>query len=70
MERELPTPFDARAALPRRRSSDHFWHWLYLPIARRRRALSRAIVGWLQQGRIAIYLLYSFVTLLALLLVW
>jgi hydrogenase-4 component B len=35
MERELPTPFDAE---PRYRVSvgDHFWHWLYLPLARRR----------------------------------
>ena len=49
-------------------SSDHFWHWLYLPIARAGRRVAR-LVGVLQQGRIAVYLLYSFVTLLALLLV-
>ena len=55
MERQLPSPFDAAAALPRRRSSDHFWHWLYLPIARSSQRVAR-LVGLLQQGRIAVYL--------------
>ena len=33
MERHLPSPFDAepRYAV---KVEDHFWHWLYLPIAR------------------------------------
>ena len=67
MQRDLPTPFDAA---PRYRVTieDHFWHWLYLPIASAVSALAR-LVGLLQQGRIAIYLLYSFVTLLAMLMV-
>jgi len=66
MRRELPTPFDAQ---PRYRVSveDHFWHWLYLPIAAVVMRIAR-LIGLLQQGRISIYLMYSFVTLLALLL--
>ncbi|MBL8394348.1 MAG: hydrogenase 4 subunit B [Candidatus Accumulibacter sp.] len=67
MQRELPTPFDAE---PRYRVSvgDHFWHWLYLPLARIVDRLA-SLIGLLQQGRIAVYLLYSFVTLIAVLLV-
>ena len=45
---------------------DRFWHALYLPIARAADALAR-LVGFIQQGRISVYLTYSFVTLLALL---
>jgi formate hydrogenlyase subunit 3/multisubunit Na+/H+ antiporter MnhD subunit len=66
MERELPSPFD-RKPVYRVAVSDHFWHWLYLPIARLTEAVSR-IVGLLQQGRIATYLTYSFVTLLVMLI--
>ncbi|MGE3571524.1 MAG: hydrogenase 4 subunit B [Burkholderiales bacterium] len=67
MKRTLPTAFDAR---PRYavEVGDHFWHWLYLPAARAVDATAR-FVGRLQQGRIAIYLLYSFATVIAL-LVW
>jgi formate hydrogenlyase subunit 3/multisubunit Na+/H+ antiporter MnhD subunit len=67
MERELPSPFD-RAPRYRVVVGDHFWHWLYLPVAA---AVERAarLVGLLQQGRIAVYLLYSFVTVIAV-LVW
>lgn len=62
MDRHLPTPFDTE---PRYRVEvgDHIWHWLYLPIGRLIEWAAR-IVGRLQQGRIAIYLLYSFLTLL------
>ena len=65
MERHLPTPFDAQ---PRYfvSATDHFWHWLYLPIVRATDAVAR-LAGLLQRGRIAVYLTYSFVTLLALL---
>jgi hydrogenase-4 component B len=65
IERELPTPFDAA---PRYfvRAEDPFWYWLYLPIARAADWAARR-VGLIQQGRISIYLLYSFLTLLALL---
>jgi hypothetical protein len=61
MTRELPTPFDDQ---PRYRVvvEDHFWRWLYLPIANLANTIAR-LVGMLQQGRIAMYLLYSFVTL-------
>jgi NADH:ubiquinone oxidoreductase subunit 5 (subunit L)/multisubunit Na+/H+ antiporter MnhA subunit len=67
MQRELPTPFDTA---PRYRVTveDHLWHWLYLPIAAAVARLAR-LVGLLQQGRIAVYLLYSFATLIAMLLV-
>lgn len=66
IERELPTPFDKQPVY-RVSATDHLWHWLYLPIARVIEAVSR-VVGLLQQGRIATYLLYSFVTLLAMLI--
>lgn len=65
MQRELPTPFDER---PRYRVSvdDPFWHWLYRPIASAVERLAR-LVGLLQQGRIAVYLLFSFLTLITML---
>src|SRR3954465_4619418 len=67
VERELPTPFDAQ---PRYRVSigDHFWHWLYLPVAHLTERVAR-LIGLMQQGRISVYLLYSFVTLIGI-LVW
>ena len=45
---------------------DHCWYWLYLPIARCAETLAR-LIGTIQQGRISVYLTYSFCTLLALL---
>ena len=65
MERELPSSFDTR---PRYRVTveDPMWSWVYLPIAAATEWASR-MVGVLQRGRIAIYLLYSFATLIALL---
>jgi hydrogenase-4 component B len=67
MQRELPTPFDAH---PRYRVTveDHFWRWLYVPIADLAGYLAR-LIGLMQQGRISVYLLYSFLTLAATLLV-
>ena len=67
MRRELPTPFDTQ---PRYRVDidDHFWHWLYLPVAALVAQVSR-LVGLLQQGRIAVYLMFSFVTLVVMLVV-
>ena len=67
MQRHLPTPFDTA---PRYsvELGDHFWHWLYLPVAALIERLSR-LIGRLQQGRIALYLLYSFVTLITVLVV-
>jgi len=66
MQRELPTPFDAK---PRYRVTveDHLWYWLYLPIVKVAETLTR-VVTLLQRGRISVYLTYSFVTLLILLL--
>ena len=63
--REHPSPFDKR---PRYRSvvEDPIWHGLYLPIAALVERCTR-LIAFLQQGRIAIYLMYSFVTLLVLL---
>jgi NADH:ubiquinone oxidoreductase subunit 5 (subunit L)/multisubunit Na+/H+ antiporter MnhA subunit len=65
MRRELPSAFDAA---PRYRVTveDPMWGWIYLRIAALTESFSR-VVGRLQRGRISIYLLYSFVTLVALL---
>ena len=65
MERQLPSPFDTK---PRYavKVDDYFWHWLYLPVARGAEALAR-LAGRIQQGRISVYLTFSFFTLLALL---
>lgn len=62
MKRHLPTPMDREPSY-KVEVGDHFWHWLYVPIARMIEFLA-ALVGRLQQGRISIYLLYSFLTLL------
>jgi formate hydrogenlyase subunit 3/multisubunit Na+/H+ antiporter MnhD subunit len=67
MQRELPSPFD-REPCYRVTVGDHFWHWLYQPVGDLVERLSRWI-GRLQQGRIAVYLLYSFLTLIGVLLV-
>lgn len=66
MQRDLPSPFDKQ---PRYRVTveDHFWRWLYVPIADLSGYLAR-LIGLMQQGRIAVYLLYSFLTLIATLL--
>jgi len=63
--RELPTPFDSA---PRYRLviGDRMWRHLYQPIGPLVRRVADK-VAWLQQGRIATYLLYSFVTLVVLL---
>jgi formate hydrogenlyase subunit 3/multisubunit Na+/H+ antiporter MnhD subunit len=65
MQRELPTPFDAA---PRYRVlvEDPMWSGIYLRIATVTERVSR-FVGLLQRGRISIYLLYSFLTLVTLL---
>jgi hypothetical protein len=67
MKRQLPTPFDEQ---PRYLVTveDPLWHWLYLPVAALVERISR-VIGLLQQGRIAVYLMYSFVTLILVLLV-
>jgi hydrogenase-4 component B len=65
MHRELPRATDAA---PRYRVTveDRLWHWIYLPIARLT-AWASALASRVQQGRISIYLTYSFVTLIVLL---
>ena len=66
IERHVPSPFDTKPYYEGR-TEDRLWRWLYLPAARGIEKLSQ-LVAVLQQGRIHIYLLYSFVTLLTLIL--
>jgi formate hydrogenlyase subunit 3/multisubunit Na+/H+ antiporter MnhD subunit len=49
------------------RVRDRFWMWIYQPVVDASFWLSRRI-GRMQQGRIQIYLIYSFVTILVLLI--
>jgi hydrogenase-4 component B len=63
--RRVPKPDDAAPSFQVRVEDKH-WYALYLPIVRAIEYLSSK-VGLLQQGRISVYLLYSFVTLIALL---
>lgn len=63
--RRVPAPDDPQPKFEVRVEDKH-WFGIYLPIARFVEYLS-ARIGSLQQGRISIYLLYSFVTLIALL---
>ena len=65
--RQVPSPFDAQPSY-KVTLEDPFWYALYLPLARLVERVSR-IIGLLQRGRIAIYLIYSFVTLIVVLLV-
>jgi formate hydrogenlyase subunit 3/multisubunit Na+/H+ antiporter MnhD subunit len=65
MQRELPTPFD-RAPKYQVVIGDRFWRTIYLRLAQWVQRIAEA-VAWLQQGRIATYLLYSFITLIVLL---
>ena len=65
IQRLLPTPSDVapRYAL---HLADRWWDWLYMPIAWAVETGARW-VSVLQQGRISLYLIYSFATLLVLL---
>jgi hypothetical protein len=65
IEGEAPAPRDAQPRY-RETAEDRFWDWLYVPVAR---AVERvtSIVTLLQRGRISVYLMYSFGTLLVLL---
>jgi len=65
MQRHMPTADDPAPRFSVK-IEDRHWYLLYLPIARLAAYLS-AKIGLLQQGRISIYLLYSFITLIALL---
>ena len=65
VERELPSPFDRK---PHYRVvvADLIWRAVYAPLEPLVQSVANAF-AWLQQGRIAAYLLYSFVTLVVLL---
>jgi formate hydrogenlyase subunit 3/multisubunit Na+/H+ antiporter MnhD subunit len=65
MKRNMPGPDDPAPRFSLK-IEDRHWYWLYLPVARLAEYVSSKI-ALLQQGRISIYLLYSFVTLIALL---
>jgi formate hydrogenlyase subunit 3/multisubunit Na+/H+ antiporter MnhD subunit len=65
IQRTLPTPFDD-APRYELRLGDRWWGWLYVPVATAVDAGARW-VSFLQQGRISLYLTYSFGTLLILL---
>jgi len=65
MQRHLPTPFDTKPFYAVK-AEDPLWYRLYLPVARGAEVLAR-LAGHVQQGRISVYLMYSFFTLLALL---
>jgi len=66
MERDLPSP-DDRSPRYRIHIEDRLWPSVYLPIARAVEWLADRI-SVLQSGRLSIYLLYSFLTLIALLI--
>jgi len=70
-ERVRPVAYPGRSAYPSRigyslRVRDRVWSWCYEPIALVCFSLARK-VGRLQQGRIQSYLIYSFVTIIVLL---
>ncbi len=64
--RHMPDPFSNKPVYAKL-NEDRLWYWLYLPVARASERIA-SWIGILQHGRIHLYLLYSFVTLLALLL--
>lgn len=66
IEQQVPSPFDTKPRY-RETAGDRLWYWLYLPIARGVERVT-ALVTILQRGRISVYLMYSFATLLVLLL--
>jgi hydrogenase-4 component B len=65
MQRHMPAPDDPAPRFSLK-IEDRHWYWLYLPVAQLAEFVSSKI-ALLQQGRISIYLLYSFLTLIALL---
>lgn len=66
IKRHLPKAFDEQPSY-KVTVEDPLWYWLYLPVATVVERISK-IIGMLQQGRIAVYLMYSFVTLIVVLL--
>ncbi|HNH34737.1 MAG TPA: hydrogenase 4 subunit B [Rhodocyclaceae bacterium] len=67
MDRHFPTGRDEKPFYSVQ-IEDHFWHWLYLPVAKAAEFVSKLITH-VQGGRISVYLMYSFLTLIILLLV-
>ena len=67
MDRHFPSIRDSKPYFEVK-IEDHFWHWLYLPVARLAGRIS-TLITTLQGGRIAVYLMYSFLTLILLILV-
>jgi hypothetical protein len=65
IRRHMPSPFDSQPYYSAT-TEDRLWYLLYKPAARLNDWIASRI-GILQHGRIYLYLLYSFVTLLALL---
>lgn len=65
IESEMPSAFDTHPRF-HSRSDDRLWFALYLPVKRATEQLS-ALVSLLQHGRIHVYLMYMFVTLIVLL---
>ncbi|MHB8565116.1 MAG: hydrogenase 4 subunit B [Acidiferrobacteraceae bacterium] len=65
INRALPSPFDT-APHYRVQVDDPFWYWLYAPVAAVIQRVAR-LAAVIQRGRISVYLLFSFLTLLALL---
>jgi formate hydrogenlyase subunit 3/multisubunit Na+/H+ antiporter MnhD subunit len=66
IRRHMPGPFDAEPYYAAT-TEDPLWYGIYLPVARLNQRVG-VWIGRLQHGRIYLYLLYSFVTLVALLL--
>jgi formate hydrogenlyase subunit 3/multisubunit Na+/H+ antiporter MnhD subunit len=66
IERELPSPFDTRPVY-RVAVTDRAWAMIYAPIERGVRRVA-SLAGMLQTGRIAVYLMYSFLVLIVLLM--
>ena len=65
IERELPSAWDS-APRYRVHIEDRIWRALYVPLGRGVQRLADA-VAVIQGGRLAVYLLYAFLTLIALL---
>ncbi|MFP6559180.1 hydrogenase 4 subunit B [Paraburkholderia sp. B3] len=65
IERHVPSPFDSQPTY-RVAIADRTRAWIYEPLTRAVKALG-ALVGRLQAGPIAVYLTYSFLTLIVLL---
>jgi hypothetical protein len=67
LDREFPSPFDSRPRF-HVKATDRFWRWLYVPVAKLVERVS-SLSAILHHGRIHLYLIYSFATLLLLLFI-